>query len=104
MKKQNKKSVSLDELKDKYIGKVGTEERDQYELELSMDVISEMIKNVRKERKLTQEQLGKLVGVQKAQISKLESNAKNVTIATLIKVFKALSAKVTLNVEVENAA
>ena len=104
MKKQNKKSASLDELKDKYIGKVGTEERDQYELELSMDVISEMIKNVRKERNLTQEQLGKLVGVQKAQISKLESNAKNVTIATLIKVFKALSAKVTLNVEVENAA
>ena len=104
MKKQNKKSVSLDELKDKYIGEVGSEEREQYELELSMDVIGELIKNVRKERNLTQEQLGKLVGVQKAQISKLESNTKNVTIATLMKVFKALSAKVRLNVEIENAA
>ena len=104
MKKTKKKSVSLDELKDKHIGPVGSENREQYELELSMDVIGEMIKNVRKERNLTQEQLGKLVGVQKAQISKLESNAKNVTLATLMKVFKALSAKVSLNVEIENAA
>ena len=104
MKNTKKKSVSLDQLKDKYVGPVGSESREQYELELSMDVIGEMIKNVRKKRKLTQEQLGKLVGVQKAQISKLESNAQNVTLATIMKVFKALSAKVRLNVEIENAA
>lgn len=99
-----KKTTSLKDLKDKYIGPVGSEEREQYELELSMEVVGELIKNVRKERKLTQEQLGKLVGVQKAQISKLERNAKNVTIGTLLKVFNALSAKVKLNIEVENAA
>ena len=99
-----KKTTSLKDLKDKYIGPVGSEEREQYELELSMEVVGELIKNVRKERKLTQEQLGKLVGVQKAQISKLERNAKNVTIGTLLKVFNALNAKVKLNIEVENAA
>jgi DNA-binding XRE family transcriptional regulator len=99
-----KKTTSLKDLKGKYIGPVGSEERDQYEMELSMEVVGELIKIVRKERKLTQEQLGKLVGVQKAQISKLERNAKNVTIGTLLKVFNALSAKVKLNIEVENAA
>ena len=68
-------SYSLAEMKDKYIGEVGSTTRDQYEYELRMDVLSRMIKTARQERKLTQEQLGKLVGVQKSQISKLESSA-----------------------------
>jgi DNA-binding XRE family transcriptional regulator len=99
-----KKTTSLDDLKDKYLGKKGSESRDQYEIELSLEVIGQLIKEARLKRKLTQEQLGKLIGVQKAQISKLESNSKNVTLATLLKVFNALHAKVNLNIELENAA
>ena len=60
-------------------------------------------KETRQERKLTQEELGKLVGVQKAQISRLESNASNVTIDTLMKVFGALKAKVKFQVELSNS-
>ena len=52
---------------------------------------------------LTQKQLGELVGVQKAQISRLESNASNVTMDTLMKVFSALKAKVKLQIELPNA-
>ena len=59
-------------MKDKYIGKVRTTERDEYEYELRMDVLGKMIKPARQERNLTQEELGKLVGVQKDQISKLD--------------------------------
>lgn len=70
-------TYSLAEMKDKYIGKVGTKERDDYEYELSMDVLGKMIKAVRQERNLTQEELGKFVGVQKAQISKLESSTQS---------------------------
>jgi DNA-binding XRE family transcriptional regulator len=83
-------SYSLAEMKDKYIVKTGTTERDEYEYELSMDVLGKMIKTARQERNLTQEQLGELVGVQKSQISKLESSANSATIDTIIKVFKAL--------------
>lgn len=61
-----------------------------------------MIKTARKERKLTQEQLGKIIGVKKSQISKLENNAKNVTIETILKVFEALNAKVNFKVELMN--
>ncbi len=61
-------------MKDKYIGKAGTKKREEYEYELRMDVLGKMIKAARQERNLTQEELGKLVGVQKAQISKLESS------------------------------
>ena len=66
-----------------------------------MDVLSDMIKSVRQERNLTQEQLGELIGVQKSQISKLERNAKNVTIETILKVFRALNANVKFSVELQ---
>ena len=61
------------------------------------------IKETRQERHLTQESLGKLVGVQKSQISRLESNASNVIMDTLIKVFGALKATVKFQVELSNS-
>lgn len=96
------KTYTLDEVQDKIIGKTGTRNRDKFEYELQMDLIGQAIKESRQERQLTQEELGKLVGVQKAQISRLESNASNVTIDTLIKVFTALKAKVKLQIELPN--
>ncbi len=71
----------------------------RYEQELQLEILGEMIKTVRLERNLTQEELGKLMGVQRAQISKLENNTTNVTVETILKVFGALNAKVNFNVE-----
>ena len=68
-----------------------------------MEVLGEMIKSVRKERKLTQEQLGELIGVQKSQISKLERSAKNVTIETILKVFNALKANIKFSVQMNDS-
>ena len=96
------KTYTLAEMKDKYIGKVGTTERDEYEYELRMEVLGKMIKAARKERNLTQEELGRLVGVQKAQISKLESSANSATIDTILRVFKALKAEINFNVKLED--
>jgi transcriptional regulator with XRE-family HTH domain len=67
-----------------------------------MDLIGKAIKQTRQERKLTQEELGKIIGVQKAQISRLENNPSNVTIDTLLRVFKALKAKVKFQVELSD--
>ena len=97
------KTYTLNQVQDKIIGKKGTPNRDKFEYELQLDLIGQAIKESRQERKLTQEELGKLVGVQKAQISRLESNASNVTIDTLMKVFSALKAKVKIQVELPNA-
>lgn len=102
-KRKKMKMMTLEELKDRDIGKVGTSERDKYEFDLKMEVLGDMIKSVRKERRLTQEQLGKLVGVQKSQISKLERNTKNVTIETILKVFNALKANVKFTVQVDRS-
>ena len=102
MATEDLKTYSLNEMKDKYIGKVGTQERDEYEYELRMDILGKMIKTARQERNLTQEELGRLVGVQKAQISKLESSANSATIDTILKVFKALKAEINFNVKLED--
>jgi len=97
------KRYTLEQTKDDLIGKVGTPERDQYEFELKLELIGEMIQQARKQRNMTQQQLGELIGVKKAQISRLENNTGNVTIETILKVFKALEAQVNFNVKMLNS-
>jgi transcriptional regulator with XRE-family HTH domain len=63
-----------------------------------MDVLGDMIKKARLEQKLTQEQLGELIGVQKAQISKIENNTKDVRFSTILRVFEALKANVKMTI------
>jgi len=98
------KIYTFDEVKDELIGKIGTPERDLFEYELQMDLIGSAIKQARQERNMTQEELGKLIGVQKAQISRIENRTSNVTMNTLLRVFTALKAKVKLQVELPNAS
>lgn len=102
MPEKRTKVYSLDEMKDKYVGKPGTKAREEYEYELCMEILGRMIKTARQELNLTQEELGRLVGVRKAQISKLESSANSATIDTILKVFKALKADINFNVKLED--
>lgn len=99
MKEKKVKTYTLDRIKDEMIGKRGTAKRNTYEFELNLELLGEMIRLARQKRNLTQEQLGDLIGVQKAQISKLEKNANNVTVETILKVFNALKAKVNFKIE-----
>ena len=102
MKTKTLKIYSLEEMTDKHVGKRGTPNREAFENELRIDLLGEAIKQARKERHLTQEQLGELVGVKKAQISKLENSLTDARFETIMKVFKALNAKVNFNVELLN--
>lgn len=102
MKNKEMKTTSLEELTDRFIGKKGTLDRNAFEYELTLDLLGEAIKNARKERHLTQEQLGELVGVKKSQISKLENSLTDARFETILKVFRALNAKINFNVELLN--
>ncbi len=93
------KLTSVAELKQKHLGEIGTPRRDKYEQELKIELLAEEIKALRIANNLTQDQLGELVGVQRAQISKLENGKSNITIGTLLKVMNALKAKVSFSVE-----
>jgi len=96
------KTVSLDTMIDKHIGKRGSEKREAFENELRIEFLGQAIRQARKELNLTQEDLGKLVGVQKTQISKIENSVKNARFETILKVFEALGAKISFSVELNN--
>lgn len=96
------KTYSLEEMTDKHIGKIGTPNRDAFENELRLDLLGQTIKNIRQEQNLTQEELGELVGVKKAQISKIENSLTDARFDTILKVFRALNVKISFNVEMLN--
>ena len=96
------KKYTLSEMEDRYIGKKGTVKRDEYEYELKMELLGRMVKATRKERNLTQEELGSIIGMNKSQISKLENHANSATVETIIRVFKALKADIQFNVRLED--
>ena len=81
------KVTTFEELQDRYLGKIGTPERDAYE--------AEAIKAARKERNMTQDQLAELMGVKKAQVSRIE-RGDNPTLNTITRAFKALGIAVSL--------
>lgn len=78
---------------DDFYGKPGTPERDEHERKVSEALhayrIGEAIKAARMQQNLTQEQLGERIGVQKAQISRMERGY-SISIPTMGRVFKAL--------------
>lgn len=88
--------ITFEESKDRILGKVGTPRRDEFEAEAKKAVeeykIGEAIKKERQKQGMTQEQLGIKMGVQKAQVSKIE-NGKNITYSSIVRAFKALGAK-----------
>ena len=83
------KFYTLDEITDKHIGKIGTPTRDTFEAEVEAALLGARIREARKLQNITQKELGERIGVQTAQISKIE-NGRNLTISTIVRVLKAL--------------
>lgn len=94
--------TSIDDLTDEIIGQKNTPERDIFENDLRIDIIGSLIREAREKRNMTQGELGELLGIHKAQISKLENNTKDVKIGTIIRVLEALNAKIKLSVVMES--
>lgn len=91
--------IDFEEILDRDLGPVGTPERDNFERSVDEAVhayrLGEAIKQARLSKNLTQEQLGERIGVQKAQISRLE-RGKSVSLANITRVFKAMGIPVAL--------
>ena len=84
------KFYTEEEALDQVLGKTGTAIRDKYEEDKFL--IGEAIKHAREAKHLTQEQLGELMGVKRAQISKIESG-KSISFSTIVRAFKAMGIK-----------
>lgn len=74
---------TLDQIKDKYYGAVGTPERDRLENELEALRIGYKIKSARERLNLTQEQLAERIDKKRTYISKVENDGENITLRTL---------------------
>ncbi len=86
-----------EQMVNKHVGPKGSQARADYDEQVEMMLVGEAIRKARQAKSLSQEQLGKMVGVQKAQISRLE-NGKNLTLSTVGRLFKALNQKVSLDI------
>ena len=78
----------FDELIEREHGKIGSDSRNDYEERAQMFIVSEMLKEARKEAKLTQEQLAEKAGTKKSYISKIENAKGNIQLSTLIRIFE----------------
>ena len=92
-------SKNFDELLDNKYGKIGTEKRDEFEEKAQYFVISEMLKDARKEANMTQQQLAEKVGTKKSYISRLENGKSDIQLSTLFKIFETgLGRKIRLTI------
>jgi DNA-binding XRE family transcriptional regulator len=91
---------NFDDLLDAKYGKIGTEKRDDFEEKAQYFVISEMLKEARKEANMTQEQLADKVGTKKSYISRLENGKCDIQLSTLYRIFEfGLGKRVNLTFE-----
>jgi HTH-type transcriptional regulator/antitoxin HipB len=89
MKKEKIRTAkTFDELLDIKYGKVGTPKRDKFEEKAQYFIISEMLKEARREAHLTQEQLAQKVGTKKSYISRLENGKCDIQLSTLYRIFE----------------
>lgn len=84
----NKKLTSFSEHLDEQYGKKGTPEREQYEEEFEAFKLGAMIQDLRKEQGLTQEQLAEKCGTTKTYISRIENNASDIRLSTLMRIIR----------------
>jgi DNA-binding XRE family transcriptional regulator len=94
---EHREWIPHEELLDEVFGKPGTATREAHERSIELWLVGRKIREIREAKKLTQEDLGKLIGVQKAQISKIE-NGKNLTLETITRVFKALAMEARIHI------
>lgn len=96
------KLTSLEDLKNRDLGPIGTPKRDEFERKLADEIrayrIGEAIKMARESQSMTQEELGKRMGVQRAQVCRIESG-KSITFASMMRAFKALGVQVSLDMK-----
>ena len=88
MKKTNDKLTSFSAHLAEQYGKKGTKERDRYEEEFETFKLGVMIQKLRKEQGLTQEQLAKKCGTTKTYISRIENNASDIRLSTLMRIIR----------------
>ena len=101
MKKKNNNLTSFGDHLDEEYGKIGTETRDKYEQEYEAFKLGVMLQELRKELGLTQGQLAEKCGTTKTYISRIENDASDIRLSTLMRIIrKGLGGHLRLSVDI----
>jgi ribosome-binding protein aMBF1 (putative translation factor) len=100
--KSNKSDIqSWEEIKDTVYGPMGTERRDRLDREFQSLKVGLLIKRAREEQKLTQEQLAQKINKKRSYISRVENDASNLTLKTLLQIVETgLGGKVQIDISI----
>lgn len=85
-KKVNKNLSSFADHLDEQYGKRGTKKREKYEEEFEAFKLGVLIQEMREKKHLTQEQLAEKCGTTKSYISRIENNASDIRLSTLMRI------------------
>ena len=97
--KKNNKIKTFEEHLNKHYGKLGTPKRDAFETKAKAFVIGELLKEERKQAKMTQEQLASKIGAKKSYISRVENGKTDIQLSTLYRLFElGLGKTITISV------
>lgn len=86
MQTRKNKLVDLEEFIDKEYGKRGTKKRDSFEEGYEAFKLGAMLQELRKQKNMTQEQLAEKCGTTKNYISRIENDASDIRLATLMRI------------------
>ena len=84
--KKNNRLTSWDDHLDQKYGKIGTPSRDKYEQEFETFKLGVLLQEARKKKKMTQEELAIKVGTTKNYISRIENDASDIRLSTLMRI------------------
>lgn len=101
MKKTNNNLTSFKDHLDEQYGLPGTDTREKYEQEFEAFKLGVMLQELRKSKGLTQEQLAEKCGTTKTYISRIENNASDIRLSTLMRIIqKGLGGNLKLSVDI----
>src|SRR6056297_2732523 len=95
----NMKTVSHEDVMNRFIGEPETKNRIRFENELKSEILAHQFKELRKKKHLTQSQLAEKLGMEKGQISKIENGKFNLTLTTINRIATALGARVNFDLQ-----
>lgn len=90
LSKLEKETHSANDYLDQKFGKVGTDEREDFSAKALSYYYGELIKETRKEKKLTQQELADKIGKERAYIAKIEQGKTDLQISNFVQIIRAL--------------
>lgn len=88
MKKENRNITTFDEILDRKYGKKGAKKRNKWEQDFKAFQIGVMLEEARTKLGMTQEQLAEKCGTNKSYISRIENDASDLRLSTLMKIIQ----------------